>query len=260
LPVAVVNPRQVRDFACAKGCLAKTDRGDAILLASFARCLRPEARPLEDEETSLLEELVNRRWQWMENRVQEKLHSRMAISKKVQKNLQEHIDCLEKYIADIDDDLEQHLRASPVWRAREDLLRGIPGIGRVTTLTLLLKCPELGQLDRRQIAALVGVAPPANDSDNHRGKRSIRGSRADVRAVLSMAALSTVRYNPVMKAFAERLQQAGKPSKVVLAACMRKLLTIMNAMLFHNMPWQSQGARPESYPSSMKGASGHKNA
>jgi transposase len=180
----------------------------------------------------------------VENCVQEKLRSRTVVSKKVQKSLQEHIDGLEKRITQIDDDLEQNLRASAVWRVKEDLLRGIPGMAPVTTWTLLLKCPELGQLDRRQIAALVGVTPLANDSGKHRGKRSIWGGRADVRAMLYMAALTAKRHNPVLKAFAERLKQAGKPPKVVIVACMRKLLTIMNAMLKHNTPWQAQSARP----------------
>jgi transposase len=162
LPVSVVNLRHVRDFARAKGVLAKTDRVDAILLADFARCIRPEVRPLKDEETRALDELLDRR-----------------------------------------------LRASDVWRVKKDLLRGIPGIGPVTALTLLAKCPELGTLSRREIASLVGVAPLANDSGKHRGKRFIWGGRAEVRAVLYMAALSAKRCNPVIRAFAERLKPAG---------------------------------------------------
>jgi transposase len=206
--------------------------------------MRPEARPIKDEETRVLNELLNRRRQWVENCAQERLRSQTAVSKKVRKSLQEHIAWLEKRIAHIDDDLEQNLRASSAWRVKEDLLRGVPGIGPVTTLTLLLKCPELGQLGRRQIAALVGVAPLANDSGKHRGKRSIWGGRADVRAVLYMAAMSAMRHNPVVKVFAERLKQAGKPPKVIFVACMRKLLVIMNAMLKHNTPWPPQGVQP----------------
>jgi transposase len=229
LPVSVVNPRQVRSFARAKGYLAKTGRDDAIILADFARCIRPEIRPLKDEETRALEELLDRRRQLVENCVQEKLRLHTAVSKPVKKNLNAHIAWLEKRIAEIDEDLNPRLRASDVWRVKDDLPRGIPRIGQVTTLTLLAKGPEWGTLDRREIAALVGVAPLAHDSGRHRGKRFIRGGRAEVRAVLYMAALSAQRCNPVIRAFAGRLKQAGKPPKVVLVACMRKLLTIMNA-------------------------------
>ena len=240
--VAVVNPRHVRDFARAKGCLAKTDRVDAIILASFARCIRPEARPLKKEETRALDELLSRRRQLVENCVQEKLRLGTAVSKEVRKSLQQHIAWLEKRIASIDDDLERQLRASDVWRVKDKLLSGIPGVGRVTTLTLLAKCPELGTLNRREIAALAGGAPLANESGKHRGKRFIWGGRADVRAVLYMAALTARRCNPVIRAFAERLAQAGKPPKVVIVACMRKLLTIMNVMLKNNAPWRPENA------------------
>lgn len=240
LPVAVVHPRQVRDFARAKGYLSKTDRVDAIVLADFARCLRPEVRPLKDEETRALDELLTRRRQLVENCVQEKLRLNTAVSKKVRKNLEEHIAWLQKRVAQIDEDLELRLRASSVWRVKDDLLRSIPGVGKVTTLTLLAKCPELGTLSRREIASLVGVAPLAHDSGKHRGKRFIFGGRADVRAVLYMAALSAQRCNPAVKSFAERLKQASKPFKVVIVACMRKLLTIMNALLKNNSPWHPQ--------------------
>jgi transposase len=241
LPVAVVNPRQARDFARAKGCLAKTDRVDAIILASFARCIRPEIRPMKDEESRELDELLNRRRQLVNNRTQEKLRINTVVSKQIRKDVQQHIDWLEKRIAKIDEELDRRLRASEVWRVKDDLLRAIPGVGAVTTLTLLAKCPELGTLNRREIAALVGVAPLANDSGKHRGKRFIWGGRGEVRAVLYMAILSAKCYNPVIRVFAERLEQAGKPPKVVLVACMRKLLTIMNAMLKNNTPWNAQG-------------------
>jgi transposase len=240
--VAVVNPRQVRDFARAKGCLAKTDRVDAIILAAFARCIRPEVRALKDEETRALDDLLDRRRQLMDNCVQEKLRLRMAVSGKVQKDVKAHITWLEKRIAAIDDDLNRSLRASEIWRAKDDLLRGIPGVGQVTTLTLLAKCPELGTLSRRESASLAGVAPLANDSGKHRGRRFIWGGRADLRAVLYMAALSARRCNSVIRAFAERLKQAGKPAKVILVACMRKLMTIMNAMLKNNTPWRTENA------------------
>jgi transposase len=175
LPVAGVNPRHVRDFARAKGTLAKTDRVDAIVLADFARCLRPQARPLKDEDTRALDGWLTRRRQLVENRVQEKLRFDTTVSKPVRKNLQQHIDWLTKRIAEIDEDLNQRLRASSVWRVKDDLLRSIPGIGKVTTLTLLAKCPELGTLGRREIASLIGVAPLAHDSGKHRGKRFIFG-------------------------------------------------------------------------------------
>lgn len=153
-----------------------------------------------------------------------------------------HIAWLDKRIADLDVDLTKRLRASEAWRAKDDLLQGIPGIGAVTSLTMLAKCPELGSLNRREIAALVGVAPLANDSGKHRGKRFIWGGRADVRAVLYMATLTAIRCNSVLKAFAERLKQAGKPAKVVIVACMRKLLTIMNAMVKNNAQWNAKTA------------------
>jgi transposase len=236
LAVAVVNPRQVRDFARATGRLAKTDRVDAAVLAAFARAIRPQTRPLKDADTRALDALVTRRRQLVGMRVQETLRLGTGADQALQKSLKAHIVWLDKRIAAIDADLTRGLRASDVWRAKDDLLRSIPGVGTVTTVTLLAKCPELGTLNRREIAALVGVAPLANDSGKHRGKRFIWGGRAELRAVLYMATLTAIRCNPVIKAFAERLQQAGKPAKVVLVACMRKLLTIMNSMLKNNTP------------------------
>lgn len=237
LPVAVVNPRQVRDFAKASGRLAKTDRVDAAVLAAFAKAIRPQARPLKDEQTRALDDLVDRRRQLIGMRVQETLRLGMAVSKPLRKSLKRHIQWLDRQIADIDRDLTQRLRESHVWRAKDDLLKSIPGVGSVTTQTMLAKCPELGTLNRREIAALTGVAPMANDSGQHRGKRFIWGGRAEVRAVLYMAAISAMRCNTAIKVFAERLKKAGKPSKVVIVACMRKLLTIMNAMLKNNTSW-----------------------
>jgi transposase len=236
LPVAVINPRQARDFAKATGQLAKTDAVDAAVLAAFARAIRPAVRPIKDADVRELDDLVTRRRQLIEIRVQETL--RLVTASKVQKkSLTAHITWLDKRIVDLDDDLTRRLRSSDVWRAKDDLLRGIPGVGAVTTLTMLAKCPELGTLNRREIAKLAGVAPLADDSGKHRGKRFIWGGRADVRAVLYMAAVSAIRHNPMIKAFAERLKQAGKPAKVVIVACMRKLLTIMNTMLKNNTPW-----------------------
>ncbi len=237
LPVSVVNPRQVRDFAKASGRLAKTDRVDAAVLATFAQAIRPQVRPLKDEDSRALEERLNRRRQLIEMRIQERQRLDTATSNAMKKSLTEHIQWLDKQIDDIDQDLERRLRESALWRAKEDLLKSIPGVGSVTTLTMLAKCPELGALNRRQIASLVGVAPLANDSGRYRGKRFIWGGRAEVRAVLYMATLSAMRCNEIIKAFAERLKQAGKPPKVVIVACMRKLLTIMNAMIKNNTPW-----------------------
>jgi transposase len=237
LPVAVINPRQARDFAKATGQLAKTDQVDAAVLAAFAKQIRPQIRPLKDADTRALNDMVSRRRQLVDMRVQETLRLGTAASKPLEKSLNKHIGWLDKRIAEIDTDLTKRLRGSDVWRTKDDLLRGIPGVGPVTTLTMLAKCPELGKLNRREIAALTGVAPLANDSGKHRGKRFVWGGRADVRAVLYMATVSAIKHNDAIKVFAERLKKAGKPPKVVIVACMRKLLTMMNAMLKNNTPW-----------------------
>ena len=237
LPVAVINPRQARDFAKATGQLAKTDQVDAAVLAAFAKALRPQARPLKDADTRALNDMVGRRRQLIDMRVQETLRLGTAASKPLEKSLNKHIVWLDKRIAEIDTDLSKRLRESDVWRTKDDLLRSIPGVGAVTTLTMLAKCPELGKLNRREIAALTGVAPLANDSGKHRGKRFIWGGRADVRAVLYMATVSAIRCNDTIKVFAERLKKTGKAPKVVIVACMRKLLIIMNSMLKNNTPW-----------------------
>ena len=242
LPVAVINPRQARDFAKATGQLAKTDKVDAAMLAAFAQAIRPQVRSLKDADTRALDDMVTRRRQLIDMRVQETLRLGTAASKPLEKSLNKHIVWLDKQIAEIDTDLANRLRKSDVWRTKDDLLRGIPGVGPVTTLTMLAKCPELGLLNRREIAALTGVAPLANDSGKHRGKRFIWGGRADVRAVLYMAAISAIQHNDAIKAFAERLKKAGKPPKVVIVACMRKLLTIMNSMLKNNTPWNPKNA------------------
>ena len=242
LPVAVINPRQARDFAKATGQLAKTDKVDAAMLAAFAQAIRPQVRSLKDADTRALDDMVTRRRQLIDMRVQETLRLGTAASKPLEKSLNKHIVWLDKRIAEIDTDLASRLRKSDVWRTKDDLLRGIPGVGPVTTLTMLAKCPELGLLNRREIAALTGVAPLANDSGKHRGKRFIWGGRADVRAVLYMAAISAIQHNDAIKAFAERLKKAGKPPKVVIVACMRKLLTIMNSMLKNNTPWNPKNA------------------
>ena len=237
LPVAVINPRQARDFAKATGQLAKTDRVDAAILCAFARAIRPAVRPLKSADARELDDLVNRRHQLVEIRVQETLRLAAASSKTLQKSLKAHIAWLDKRITKLDHDLKDRLQTSDAWKVKDDLLRGIPGVGDVTSMTMLAKCPELGQLNRREIAKLVGVAPLADDSGKHRGKRFIWGGRADVRAVLYMATVAAMRCNPAIKPFAQRLKMSGKPAKVVIAACMRKLLTIMNAMIKTNSPW-----------------------
>lgn len=237
LPVAVINPRQARDFAKATGQLAKTDRVDAAILCAFARAIRPAVRPLKSADARELDDLVNRRHQLVEIRVQETLRLATASSKAFQKSLKTHIAWLDKRITKLDHDLKDRLQTSDAWKVKDDLLRGIPGVGDVTSMTMLAKCPELGQLNRREIAKLVGVAPLADDSGKHRGKRFIWGGRADVRAVLYMATVAAMRCNPAIKPFAQRLKMSGKPAKVVIAACMRKLLTIMNAMIKTNNPW-----------------------
>lgn len=241
LPVAVINPRQARDFAKATGQLAKTDLVDAAVLAAFARAIRPAVRPIKDVDTRELDDLVTRRRQLIDMRVQETL--RLSTASNLQrKSVTAHIAWLDKRIVKLDDDLSKRLRASDAWRTKDDLLQGIPGVGAITSLTMLAKCPELGQMNRREIAALVGVAPRANDSGKHRGKRFVWGGRADVRAVLYMATVSAIRCNHDIKAFAARLKQAGKPAKVIIVACMRKLLTIMNAMVKNNAQWAPKTA------------------
>lgn len=238
LPLAVVNPRQVRDFAKATGRLAKTDALDAAVLAHFAEVVRPEPRPLPDVKANELSQLLARRRQLVEMLVMEKnrLHSSQG---KVRSDLMEHIAWLEKRIRDHDGELRRFLQTSEVWREKDNLLQGVPGIGPVAAVTLLAELPELGNLDRKQIAALVGVAPLNRDSGQMRGRRGIWGGRAKVRAALYMATLTATRYNPILKAFYERLLAAGKPKKVAIVACMRKLLTILNAMLREKAGWRS---------------------
>ena len=237
LPVAVVNPRQVRDYARCTGELAKTDRIDARVLCAFARAIRPPARGIPDAATRELAELLARRRQLVEMRMQEMQRAHTAASKPAQKSLQAHIAWLDKRIGEIDADLRTRLRQSDAWRAKDDLLRSIPGIGDVNSFTMMARCPELGQLNRREISKLVGVAPLACDSGKYKGKRRIQGGRFDVRKTLYMGAISAMRHNSVIKEFAQRLKAAGKPSKVVIVACMRKLLAIMNVIIKTQQPW-----------------------
>ena len=236
LPVVVVNPRQVRDFAKATGTLAKTDTLDAGVLAHFADAVRPEVRPLKDAETQVLNSLTARRRQVMTMLVSEKNRLGTAIGA-VSPRIEAHIAWLEQELSDLDKGLRQTLRRSPVWREKDDLLRTVPGVGEQISLTLLANLPELGTLNRRQIAALVGVAPYNRDSGALRGKRAVWGGRSWVRAVLYMGALVASRHNPAIGDFYQRLLAAGKPKKVALVASMRKLLVILNGMLKHGSPW-----------------------
>jgi transposase len=237
LPLSMVNPRQVRDFARATGRLAKTDRLDAQVLAHFAEAVRPTPYPLPDAQTQELTALLTRRHQVVEMLTAEKNRLRATRSEAVRQRVQDHIHWLEQELADLDDDLERTLRESPLWRENDNLLRSVPGIGRVVSITLLADLPELGTLSRHQIAALVGVAPLNRDSGRFRGKRMVWGGRARVRAALYMAALTATRYNPIIKAFYQRLCSAGKARKVALTACMRKLLIILNSMVKHQQTW-----------------------
>ena len=236
LPVVVVNPRQVRDFAKATGTLAKTDALDAGVLAHFADAVRPEVRPLKDAETQVLNSLTARRHQVMTMLVSEKNRLGTAIGA-VGPRIEAHIAWLEQELSDLDKGLRQTLRRSPVWREKDDLLRTVPGVGEQISLTLLANLPELGTLNRRQIAALVGVAPYNRDSGTLRGKRAVWGGRSRVRVVLYMGALVASRHNPAIRDFYQRLLAAGKPKKVALVASMRKLLVILNVMLKHGSPW-----------------------
>ena len=236
LPTAVVNPRQVRDFARATGLLAKTDQLDAQALAHFAEAVRPEPRPLPDAQAQELSALLLRRRQLVDMLTAEKNRVSLAAAR-IRPQIQTHIAWLQQQLADLDRDLGQLIRSSPVWRAKDDLLRSVPGVGPVLATTLVASLPELGTLTRQQIAALVGVAPLNRDSGTWRGRRTVWGGRAHVRAVLYMSTLVAVRHNPALRAFYERLRHAGKLPKVALTACMRKLLTILNAMLKHQTRW-----------------------
>ena len=239
LPVVVVNPRQVRDLARATGQLAKTDALDARALAHFADVIRPTPRPLPDAQTQEWRALLGRRQQLVVMRTAEQ-NRLTGPSTRLITDIEAHITWLNASLATLDNDLEILLRASPVWRANDDLLQSAPGIGPVCARTLLLELPELGTLNRQQIAALVGVAPLNCASGTLRGRRTIWGGRAHVRTVLYMGTLVATRYNPRIKAFYQRLLAAGKLKKVALTACMHKFLTILNAMLKHRTPWQTQ--------------------
>jgi transposase len=237
LPVVVVNPRQVRDFAKATGRLAKTDRLDADLLAHFGEALKPELRPLPDAQQRQLDSLMVRRRQLVDMLVAER-NRLSSAAPAAQASLRRHIEWLQAELDDVEGEVQTLIHQTPAWRERDDLLQSVPGLGQVTAASLLALLPELGQLSHKQLAALVGVAPFNADSGKHKGKRIIWGGRADVRAVLYMATLSATRFNPLIRTFYQRLVAAGKPKKVALTACMRKLLTFLNAIVRDARPWQ----------------------
>lgn len=237
LPVAVVNPRQVRDFAKATGQLAKNDALDAGVLALFADKVRPPLRALPDKETRALGDLVARRRQISGMLTMEKNRFKQASSP-MSREIKDHIQWMEKRMKVLEDQLHELLISSPLWKEKDELLQSAPGVGSALSVTLLAELPELGTLNRRQIAALVGIAPFVRDSGHWRGKRFIWGGRAAVRATLYMGALVATRHNPVIQAFYKRLRAAGKAPKLALTACMRKLLTILNSMMKNRTPWQ----------------------
>jgi transposase len=240
-PIAVVNPRPVRDFARATGQLAKTERLDAQVLAHFADALRPVPRPLPDAPMQELAALVERRRQLVARRTAEQNRLGAAPVARGRVRIQAHLTWLATARAAVDAELRQLLHASPLWRERDDLLRGVPGIGPILALTLVADLPEWGRLSHGQIAALVGVAPRNRDSGTQRGRRAVWGGRAALRAVLYMGTLRATRCNPVIRLFYNRLLAAGKAKKVALVACLHQLLTILNAMLKHQTPWQGSG-------------------
>jgi transposase len=238
LPLAVVNPRQIRDFARATGRLAKTDALDAEAIALFAERVRPEPRPLADADSRSLAELVARRRQVVEMIGMESNRLHQAGNPRVQRMLRATLKTLTAQLAELDRDIDDTIKRSPIWRAADNLLTSVPGVGDATSHTLIADLPELGQLDRRRVAALVGVAPINRDSGQIRGKRTIAGGRLDVRNALYMATLSAIRWNPVINRHYKGLVDRGRPKKVALVACMRRLLGILNAIMPTKTPWQ----------------------
>jgi transposase len=241
IPTAVVNPRQVRDYARATGQLAKTDRLDAQVLAAFGQAVKPRVRLLEGAEREQLRAVLARRQQLVEMLVAEK-NRLPGATPMVRPNLRAHIRWLEKQQRDLDRDLQDFIKRSPLWQAKAQLLTSVPGVGKLMSSTLLAWMPELGSLNRHQVAALAGVAPLNRDSGTLRGRRCVWGGRSQVRRVLYMAALAAARHNPPLALFYRRLRQAGKPAKVALTAVMRKLLVILNAMVKNNSPWVEKPA------------------
>jgi transposase len=238
LPIVVVNPTRVRNFARAKGQLAKTDQIDARMIADFAEAIRPEVRPLGTEEQQLIKALVTRRRQLIDMQTAEK-NRRTSTNPELLPSLEKHLDWLKTELAEIEEDLDDWIDQNAQWCEKRTSLESVPGVGKVTSFTLLAELPELGTLSRQKIAALVGLAPFNRDSGRFRGRRHIFGGRSDVRSVLYMAALSGIRYNPVLKTFYDRLIAKGKLPKVAITACMRKLLTILNAIIRDGSAWQA---------------------
>jgi transposase len=241
LPVVVINAKRVRDFARATGRLAKTDKLDAKVLAHFAAAVRPPLRNLPSEEAEQLTALLTRRKQVLEMITVEK-NRLVTVRAKMRSDIQAHLQWLSKHLKELDKEIEEFVENSPVWKEKDALLQTVPGVGRVTSATLLGMLPELGQLNRQEIAALVGVAPMNKDSGRQHGKRRVFGGRADVRSILYMASLAATKFNPVIRKFYQRLLKHGKEKKVALTACMRKLLVILNSMMHSNQPWRSQPA------------------
>lgn len=239
LPVVVVNPRQIRAFASSFNRLAKSDPLDAEMNALFGERVRPQPRPLPDAQARLLGELVARRRQVIEMIVAEGNRARLLESRRLKKRIERHRSALQDELSKIDSEIDDTIRGTPIWRENEDLLKSVPGVGNTLARTLLAELPELGSLGRKQIAALVGVAPFNRDSGTLRGKRTVWGGRAPIRASLYMAALVASRFNPVIARFYRRLLAAGKPKKLALTACMRKLLIILNAIIRDRQPWRA---------------------
>jgi transposase len=242
LPLAIVNPAQVRHFAQAVGQRAKTDPIDAQMIARFVEATKPEVRPLADEAARLLADLVARRRQIIEMIVAERNRERRTEVKRIRKSIARLIAALEKELAEIDAEIDASVRGSPAWREKEDLLASVPGVGPITARTLIAEMPELGALDGKRIASLAGLAPFTRQSGQWRGKAMIAGGRKSVRSALFLAALVACRHNPILKAFRQRLIDAGKPKMLVAIAAARKLLTILNAILRDKQPWRSQTA------------------
>jgi len=244
LPVVVVNPRQVRDFARATGRLAKTDQIDAAVLAEFGRAVRPPQRPMPDAEVEKLREKLARRRQLVQMLTAEGNRLQQAHEASVRKSIRDVQQTLTKQLAHIDDDLQRTIQQTPAWREKENLLRSVPGIGPQTALSLLVELPELGSCSRQQIAALVGVAPLNRDSGKFRGQRTTWGGRPTVRKALYMATLTATRHNPKIRNHYQGLLKAGKRKKVALVACMRKTLCILNAVLRDQQPWKTPKIQP----------------
>lgn len=243
LPVVVVNPRQIRDFAKSIGRLAKTDAIDAGVIARFASAVRPELRPLKDSASQELTGLVTRRRQIVEMIVAE-TNRLQAATRRNRRDIQTHIGWLQKRLKQLDDEIKRDIKNGPLWRTTDQILQSTPGVGPATSAMLISCVPELGQLDRKKIACLIGVAPLNRDSGRYKGRRTIWGGRGQVRSVLYMSALSAIQYNPVIREFYQRLTEAGKCFKVAIVACMRKLLIILNAMVRNQTKWRHSEINP----------------